>query len=151
VELVLEGVRSDRQSPELDAGQQAWISGADCFFIASHHPQGGADASHRGGRPGFVTVLGSRRLSFPDYPGNNMFNTLGNIDVQPRVGLLFLDFDAGGILQLTGRASLGWNPETSGSEADHQRVVVSFEVDYVIESHGSGVTGRPVEDSLTSP
>ena len=63
----------------LDDRQQEWIAGADTFFIASAHPDGGADASHRGGFPGFVRVLGPERLAFDDYPGNGMFNTLGNL------------------------------------------------------------------------
>ena len=67
------------RSSSLSAAQRARIGAADTFFIASAHPEGGADASHRGGRPGFVRVTGQRSLAFPDYPGNNMFNTLGNL------------------------------------------------------------------------
>jgi hypothetical protein len=52
--------------------------------MASFHPRGGADASHRGGRPGSVRVLDEGRLAFADYPGNNMFNTLGNLIEYPR-------------------------------------------------------------------
>jgi predicted pyridoxine 5'-phosphate oxidase superfamily flavin-nucleotide-binding protein len=88
----------------LDARQGAAIAAADTFFIASWHPAGGADASHRGGRPGFVEVRDERTLEFPDYPGNNMFNTLGNLAGHPRAGLLFADFERGDLLQLTGRA-----------------------------------------------
>ncbi len=69
-------------------------------------PEGGADASHRGGRPGFVKALDERSLEFPDYPGNNMFNSLGNIAEHPRAGLLFPDFVTGDVIQLTGRAQL---------------------------------------------
>ncbi|HET7293227.1 MAG TPA: pyridoxamine 5'-phosphate oxidase family protein [Vicinamibacteria bacterium] len=91
----------------LDARQQEWVARADTFFIASLHPEGGADASHRGGFPGFVRVLARDRLAFDDYPGNGMFNTLGNLVAQPRAGLLFVDFATGGVLQLTGRAEVG--------------------------------------------
>ena len=56
--------------------------------------------------PGFMRVETSRRLSFPDYPGNAMFNTLGNLLVNPLAGLLFADFATGDLLQLTGRARL---------------------------------------------
>jgi uncharacterized protein len=139
VEPVRGSASSDRQATALDAAQQAWITAADTFFIASYHPQGGADASHRGGSPGFVSVHGPGSLSFPDYPGNNMFNTLGNIAAQPRVGLLFLDFAAGATLQLTGRASLDWKDE-AGSGA--RRAVVSFALDLALETHGHGVTAR---------
>ena len=83
------------------------IARADTFFIASAHRRTGADASHRGGPAGFVTVGPGGSLSFPDFPGNNMFNTLGNLAVDPRVGLLFVDFETGGVLQIAGTASLG--------------------------------------------
>jgi predicted pyridoxine 5'-phosphate oxidase superfamily flavin-nucleotide-binding protein len=95
-----------RVGSRLTARQQSWIGSADTFFIASHHPQGGADASHRGGEPRFVRVLGPSRLAFADSPGNNMFNTLGNIAVSPEAGLLFVDFASGDLLQLTGRARI---------------------------------------------
>jgi hypothetical protein len=95
-----------RVSATLDERQRSAIASADTFFIASFHPGGGADASHRGGRPGFVRVLGEDRLAFDNYPGNGMFNTLGNLVEHPRAGLLFLDFETGDVLQLTGRAQV---------------------------------------------
>jgi uncharacterized protein len=85
------------------------IARADTFFIASAHPGRGADVSHRGGRPGFVRVESPRRLLFPDYSGNNMFQTLGNLQVNPRCGLLFVDFTSGSTLQLTGGARVLWD------------------------------------------
>ncbi|MET0554599.1 MAG: pyridoxamine 5'-phosphate oxidase family protein [Vicinamibacteria bacterium] len=96
-----------RAASALTAAQRARIARADTFFIASAHRRTGADASHRGGPAGFVTVGPDGSLSFPDFPGNNMFNTLGNLAVDPRVGLLFVDFEQGDVLQLTGTASLG--------------------------------------------
>lgn len=141
VEPVRDGAAPERPSPDLDARQRSWIAAADTLFIASYHPQGGADASHRGGRPGFVDVLGPRALSFPDYPGNNMFNTLGNIAVQPRVGLLFLDFQSGDTLELTGRASLEWSGETAGSPSGPGRAIVSFDLDLAVLKH-AGVVGE---------
>jgi uncharacterized protein len=80
------------------------IEAADTFFVATY-AHGGADASHRGGSPGFVTVDGDR-LTFPDYPGNNMYGTLGNLLANPRIGLLFLDWETGDTLQLTGGADV---------------------------------------------
>jgi len=88
----------------LSERQRLQIETADTFFIASFHSRGGADASHRGGLPGFVRVLEPDRLSFDDLPGNAMFNTLGNVLEHPQVGLLFLDFASGGVLQLAGEA-----------------------------------------------
>jgi len=68
----------------------------------------GADISHRGGEPGFLQVDGNV-LRFADYPGNNLFNTLGNLQQYPRCGLLLLDFDNGEVVQIAGRASLQLN------------------------------------------
>jgi uncharacterized protein len=98
-----------RTGSALDEHQVAVVSAADTFFIASVHPNRGADASHRGGRPGFVHVSADgARLRFRDYPGNRMFQTLGNLTVEPRCGLLFVDWDTGLTLQLTGRARVAW-------------------------------------------
>jgi predicted pyridoxine 5'-phosphate oxidase superfamily flavin-nucleotide-binding protein len=93
-----------RVTSRLDARQRATIGNADTLFIASFHPEGGADASHRGGFPGFVRVLADDQLAFPDYPGNAMFNTLGNLAEYPQAGLLFVDFASGDVLQVSGRA-----------------------------------------------
>ncbi len=122
-----EAVPTQRRSAELDRDQQAAIARADTFFIASFHPSGGADVSHRGGRPGFVHVADPRRLSFPDYPGNNMFNTLGNLVRHPRVGLLFVDFESGDTVQLAGRATIRWQPERA----------VAVDVDEVLETRAA--------------
>jgi len=92
---------------------RALIREADSLFVASAHPERGADASHRGGAPGFVRVLDERTLEIPDYPGNSMFNTLGNLTVALRAGLLFVDFEGGRTLQLTGAVEIRWN----GTEA----------------------------------
>jgi hypothetical protein len=102
-----------RVSPSLEGPARALVAGADTFFIATWRPGGGADASHRGGRPGFVRVRDERTLEFPDYPGNNMFNSLGNLRVHPRAGLLFVDFARGDLLQITGHVQLRWEPETT--------------------------------------
>ncbi len=93
------------------------IRAADTFFIATGHRDSGEDvtfgmdASHRGGAPGFVEVVDDRTLVFPDYAGNNHFNTIGNLVLDPRAGLLFVDFESGGMLQLTGQAEIDWDSE----------------------------------------
>jgi len=112
-------------SRRLDSAQQSRIANADTFFIGTFHPQAGADASHRGGFPGFVRVTAGDQISFPDYPGNTMFNTLGNLRVNPRAGLLFVDFTTGDVLQLTGRARVG------------DDFVVTFDLDEVRETRGA--------------
>jgi predicted pyridoxine 5'-phosphate oxidase superfamily flavin-nucleotide-binding protein len=91
--------------PDLGAAERAIIAAADTAFVASANPAGQLDASHRGGRPGFVEWRDGR-LWIPDYPGNSMFMTLGNLTVHPAAGLLFIDFAGGQALQLTGATSI---------------------------------------------
>ncbi|HTI21034.1 MAG TPA: pyridoxamine 5'-phosphate oxidase family protein [Kutzneria sp.] len=86
----------------------ALIGAADTFFLGTIHPFRGADASHRGGEPGFVHLDGDD-LWWDDLPGNNMFNSLGNITANDEAALLFLDFDTGARLHLSGRAEIEWN------------------------------------------
>lgn len=133
------GVPSIRRSAELDAPQRAWIEGADTFFIATANPGEGADASHRGGMPGFVRVDGDR-LVWPDYPGNAMFNTLGNIAVHPWAGLAFPDFATGAVLQVVGRATIDWDASRAAAIAGAERLV-ELRVEAVVES--TGVLARP--------
>ncbi len=104
----------------LSADLISWIDRADTFFVGSAHDASHVDASHRGGRPGFVQVENAQTLLIPDYSGNGMFNTLGNLTVNPAAGLLFLDFETGETLQLAGRADLlfelpGQNDTTGGT------------------------------------
>jgi len=89
----------------LSEAERRIITGADMAFVASANPAGNLDASHRGGRPGFVDVRDDV-LWIPDYPGNGMFNTLGNLAVHPAAGLLFVDFAAAQTLQLTGTTAI---------------------------------------------
>ena len=116
----------------LKPDQRQLIEKADTLFIATAHPQSGADASHRGGRPGFVCVEGERRLLIPDYRGNNMFNTLGNIASNPRTGLLFPDFQAGSALQLSGHARILWDDQRMTRFPGAQRLL-EFDIERVIE------------------
>ncbi|MFE6334509.1 pyridoxamine 5'-phosphate oxidase family protein [Streptomyces sp. NPDC057798] len=97
-------------APELSDAQARFLTAADTFFLASVH-EGGADASHRGGNPGFVRVDSPRELSWADYPGNSMFLSLGNLAADPRAGLLFLDWTTGTALHLTGEARTEFAPE----------------------------------------
>ncbi|AOR34322.1 pyridoxamine 5-phosphate oxidase [Streptomyces fodineus] len=94
---------SPHRLTELAQPQQEFVQRADTFFMATVHP-GGADVSHRGGNPGFVQVASPHELTWPDYPGNAMFLTLGNLRSDPRAGLLFLDWTTGTTLQFTGEA-----------------------------------------------
>ena len=107
----------------LSAPARALLDRSDTCFLASasaHATRGGregVDVSHRGGPPGFVRAQAfalHTRLTLPDYTGNFMFNSLGNIEVNPRAGLLACDFASGDVLSLTGRARVIWSgPEIS--------------------------------------
>jgi predicted pyridoxine 5'-phosphate oxidase superfamily flavin-nucleotide-binding protein len=108
----------------LDDGTRALITGADTFFLGTMHPDRGADSSHKGGRPGFVRVAADGSLWWPDYPGNNMFNSFGNLVENPEAALLFLDFAGGRILQLSGAAQLEWiTPNGPGDDGGTGRRV----------------------------
>ena len=102
----------------LTMSQQLWILNADTFFVGSQSSQKKLDASHRGGNYGFVEVLENGALKIPDYTGNSMYNTLGNIQENPNVGLLFIDFKHGNTLQMTGKATLLFD---QNSEADKHK------------------------------
>ncbi len=152
----------ERETPRRRAGaaargraltmrQRLAIERADTLFIASRHADAGADASHRGGRPGFVRVVSERRLHLPDYAGNNMFQTLGNIAADPRVGLLLVDFETGTTLQLTGRARILWAREDYAELSGADRAI-EVEIDEVVEIAGAGPLGwRSVEYSPFNP
>jgi predicted pyridoxine 5'-phosphate oxidase superfamily flavin-nucleotide-binding protein len=110
------------EGPSLAPAAIAQIETADTFFIAtaatgarSGDATQGVDVSHRGGKPGFVRVLSDEDgtlLTWPDFNGNLLFNTIGNLLVAPQAGLLFVDFSTGDLLSLTGEATVAW----SGSE-----------------------------------
>lgn len=93
---------------QLGAERKDLIARSDTFFVASAYPGGGLDASHRGGPRGFVEVLEDNRLRIPDYTGNSLFNTLGNLLEHPQAGLAFLDFEGGRLLQLIGQARVAF-------------------------------------------
>lgn len=107
----------------LDDEARAVVAAADTFFVASRSRTGvgggGLDMSHRGGRPGFVGVMGDT-LAIPDFRGNRFYNTLGNLLGDPRAGLLFIDFASGDILQFQGRVSIDWHP--GGGPAGAERL-----------------------------
>ncbi|MET8637793.1 pyridoxamine 5'-phosphate oxidase family protein [Streptomyces sp. NPDC004680] len=97
------------------------IRKADTFFLGTTHPTRGADASHKGGRPGFVRVQGGE-IWWPDYAGNNMFNSLGNISVDPAPALLFINFATGRTLHLSGEARVEWLDPSADEGGTGRRV-----------------------------
>ncbi len=126
--------RPVRKLDRLDSRSRNIITNADHFYIATHYSEStedishGADVSHRGGRPGFVRIEDDRTLTFPDFTGNYHFNTLGNIALNPRAGLLFIDFDEGDLLYLTCTAEIIWDSEERRAFDGAERLV-SFTID----------------------
>lgn len=99
-------------STALSEADKDQITKADTLLIASraaelgNDPRAGVDINHRGGMPGFVSVLNDTTIQFPDYKGNNFYNTYGNIMTDNRVGLQFVDFETGTLLNIKGTAEL---------------------------------------------
>lgn len=120
---------------QLQGAALRMVSAADTFFIASSSPaagepgQGrgdGVDVSHRGGPAGFVHVAETAEgsvLTVPDYVGNFLFNTLGNILRQPRVGLLFMDVARGDVLWLAGLGEVDLDPQAAAAFEGAQRLL----------------------------
>ncbi|TQS43689.1 pyridoxamine 5'-phosphate oxidase family protein [Cryptosporangium phraense] len=117
-------------------GEQMEFAGTtDTFFVATTDLDGNADASHRGGNPGFLRAVSPRRLRWPDYVGNSMFNTLGNLEVNPRAGLLLPDWTTGTLIHLTGTAVVDWDPGHAAAVPGAQRLV-EFTVERVVRVEG---------------
>ncbi|EDT04876.1 pyridoxamine 5'-phosphate oxidase family protein [Burkholderia ambifaria] len=129
-------------SDRLSDADRALLAQADTFFVASANTSAdagaarGADVSHRGGMPGFVRVDDACTLTTPDFSGNRFFNTLGNLQHDPRAGLLFIDFDSGDVLYVAARAEIVWDGPLVASFDGAQRVV-RFHVREVRRTRGA--------------
>jgi predicted pyridoxine 5'-phosphate oxidase superfamily flavin-nucleotide-binding protein len=117
------------QTSQLSLEDSHLIQNADTLFVTSAHPERGLDASHRGGNPGFVEVLDEQTLRIPDYPGNSMFNTIGNFLTDPHAGLTIPDFEHHRLLQLSGNAEVIWE-RADGTDGNTGRWWI-FHVDEV--------------------
>ena len=106
-----------RELGGLSEAERVAIAASDTFFIATAYQDesagaaSGIDVSHRGGKPGFIRIDGNDTLTVPDFAGNYHFNTFGNIELNPRAGLLFVDFERGDLLYLAGAAEVIWEGE----------------------------------------
>jgi len=111
------------------------IGCSDTFFVASSlgrdddEASDGADVSHRGGDPGFVRIDDMHTLTIPDYSGNLHFNTLGNFIENPKAGLLFVDFEKGHMLTLTGTVEILWEAEDIAGFVGAERLW-QFKIDH---------------------
>ncbi|HJT62601.1 MAG TPA: pyridoxamine 5'-phosphate oxidase family protein [Burkholderiales bacterium] len=109
------------------AEDKAFVESRAMFFLATADAGGQPDCSYKGGVPGFVRITGESELSFPSYDGNGMFRSLGNVLANPRVGLLFLDFEQPRRLRVLGRARL----EEPRGEFDGEQLVVRVSAEQI--------------------
>ncbi|MDJ0612379.1 MAG: pyridoxamine 5'-phosphate oxidase family protein [Rhizobiaceae bacterium] len=128
---------SASKSNALSVNQIKRIQASDTMFIGSGQcdpedaASNGYDASHRGGLPGFIQVIDETHLRIPDYAGNNFFNTIGNILKNPKVGLLFVEFESGSLLHVSGHAEIDWEPR-DGHELGAYRMI-NVTIDAVVD------------------
>ena len=115
-----------RWGSELTTAQRIVVGTADTFFLATADREGRADASHRGGNPGFVETLSPTTLRWHEFPGNGAYMTLGNLELNPRAGLVLPDWETGDLLLLTGEARTDW-----------QQRSVTFDLTAVVELPGA--------------
>jgi uncharacterized protein len=139
----LNGQRSVRRFAHFDGECRALLARSDTFFIASQFGDDpgdgrhGLDVSHRGGPPGFLTPENDQTLLWPDYRGNFFFNTFGNIELDPRCGLLILDFETGDTVQLTGTAEVLWDTQHDDPVFEGAQRSVRFHLGHGIHVRGA--------------
>jgi predicted pyridoxine 5'-phosphate oxidase superfamily flavin-nucleotide-binding protein len=105
------------------AGDKAFIERCPMFFLATADPEGWPDCSYKGGLPGFVRVVDERTIAFPNYDGNGMFRSLGNITLNPHVGLLFVNFEKPDRLRVNGTATLHFDDPLLAEYPEAQLIV----------------------------
>ncbi|MBA4179782.1 MAG: pyridoxamine 5'-phosphate oxidase [Anaerolinea sp.] len=107
----------------ISESDRAFIEARDMFFLASVSADGGVDCSYKGGEPGFVKVLDEHTVAFPNYDGNGMFMSAGNILTNPKVGVLFIDFENQWRMRLNGSASIDFDDPLKGEWPEAMFVV----------------------------
>jgi uncharacterized protein len=107
----------------IDEDDRAFIEARDMFFLATSDEDGQPQSSYKGGDPGFVRVLDEHTIAFPNYDGNGMYLSMGNALVNPKVGLLFIDFEGRKRLRLNGIASVDENDPLHADYPEAQFVV----------------------------
>ena len=114
---------------QLGSLERTRIEETETLFVATLHPERGVDASHRGGPRGFVEVVNATTLRLPDYPGNGLFNSFGNLAVDPRMGMLIPVFATGELLHLSGRGKVLWEAADPGDLTLGSRRFLAFSLE----------------------
>jgi predicted pyridoxine 5'-phosphate oxidase superfamily flavin-nucleotide-binding protein len=107
----------------LDEYDKAFIESLNMFFIATVDADGRANCSYNGGAEGFVRVLDAHTLAFPNYDGNGMYLTMGNVLQTAQVGMLFIDFERQFRMRVNGEASVDPNDPLMSEYPEAQFVV----------------------------
>lgn len=89
-----------------EEGEKAFLEAQNMFFLSTISHDGSPTVSYKGGAPGFVQILDEKTLAFPSYDGNGMFYSMGNIVAEPKVGLLFINFETPHRMRVHGTASV---------------------------------------------
>lgn len=116
---------------ELDEQATAFIGSRDMFFLSSIDGQGRPTVSYKGGEPGFVRVLDARTIAFPSYDGNGMYLSMGNITANPKVGLLFIDFETPFRMRVQGEATIAAPTDPLMADMQEAEMVVRVAVSEV--------------------
>ena len=138
-----------RRGTALEPDDAELIRRADTFFLGTTHPDRGRDASHRGGPAGFVRDDGND-LWWPDYPGNNMFNSFGNLAVDPTAALLFVDFASGRTVHLSGSATVEWATEAGPADDADTGRRARFAIERFVSGHLLAAREHQSESRLPS-
>ena len=107
---------------ELNLDDQTFVRNMDTLWIGSYAPGVGADCNHRGGQPGFIRIVSPSTIEWPEYRGNGMFFTSGNLESYNKAGVTLVDFESGSMIQMTGVATVDW--EHDGSYEGASRKIV---------------------------
>jgi uncharacterized protein len=107
----------------IDADDKSFIESLDMFFLATADDRGYPNCSYKGGEPGFVRVLDEHTVAFPNYDGNGMYLSTGNMLINPNVGMLFIDFERGRRLRINGVASINEQDELMERYPEAQLIV----------------------------
>ncbi len=107
----------------IDRNDRAFIEHMDMFFIATVDEQGHANCSYKGGEPGFVRVVDDHTIAFPNYDGNGMYLSMGNVLKTKQVGLLFIDFENQHRMRLNGEATISYDDPLMAEYPEAQFIV----------------------------
>lgn len=118
-----DAVSSNTMHDFISERDQAFIESRDMFFLATCGPDGRMDCSYKGGEPGFIKVIDESTLAFPNYDGNGMFMSTGNILENGQVGMLFIDWEHGWRMRLNGRASIAFDDPLMAEYPEAQFIV----------------------------